>query len=527
MELDVRSYRAVGWRSDKRVPEELGLGGRRLRFFHIVRPSRRKGRRRMCSVNETVRRIGLAGFRWLAIWVAVAGVASPAMAQGGWDESRRGELQRGELQRGELRRGSAVTPRVDVIDSETCWEFIADAQATTGSSIVRLGDVLRPLQRHGAAWSRLSGTAVGLLPIDGSPAKLSRDRLARLLADAEATPGRIKIHGPDQILVHRVAGRDMAGGPAARSTFSRDNRMASIAASGGPVAVSAGTVASTPSAVAQTLAMVKKPVVGDGAGNRPSDPARAGDRLSSRFGSPASAAGQVIDPQTRERIETWVRLGLDREAPELVESFDIEVHIHPQQLGDLDQIQGLKSLEWLDDLPRWSPTLADRQQASTCQLSVTGRGSGSSCNGIVTLQLQPRAAVVMATRSLSRGHRVRAGDIVWRPAPESGSLPTAELVASPEALVGLETTGLIRHNTPLLRSQFTAPRLVRRGDLLEVQVTGGGVRVTTSAKALADGAGGELIEIETIQPRRRLLARVVSQSLVEVATQPTRLPPER
>jgi len=127
---------------------------------------------------------------------------------------------------------------------------------------------------------------------------------------------------------------------------------------------------------------------------------------------------------------------------------------------------------------------------------------------------------------MRRGQTVTLHDLQYEPYSVEGVGLPADVVSTPEELVGLEVVGLVRSGVALTRDAFAAPRVVRRGELLEVQVGGGGVRVTTGAKALADGAVGELIEIETLQPKRRLLAKVVNSSLVEIITRAPRVQAE-
>ena len=54
---------------------------------------------------------------------------------------------------------------------------------------------------------------------------------------------------------------------------------------------------------------------------------------------------------------------------------------------------------------------------------------------------------------------------------------------------------------------------------------GGGITVTTNAKSHGDGAESDLIEIETFEPRKRLLARVVQPGLVEIVTRAPKVNP--
>lgn len=58
--------------------------------------------------------------------------------------------------------------------------------------------------------------------------------------------------------------------------------------------------------------------------------------------------------------------------------------------------------------------------------------------------------------------------------------------------------------------------VVKRGESVRVRAIAAGVTVTTSAKAMADGAIGEVIELEVDGHRSRVSARVVAPQLLEI-----------
>jgi flagella basal body P-ring formation protein FlgA len=47
--------------------------------------------------------------------------------------------------------------------------------------------------------------------------------------------------------------------------------------------------------------------------------------------------------------------------------------------------------------------------------------------------------------------------------------------------------------------------------------------VATSAKSLSKGAAGDLIAVETLEPRKKIIARVARSGLVEIFTRPPRV----
>ncbi|TWT91919.1 flagellar basal body P-ring formation chaperone FlgA [Neorhodopirellula pilleata] len=374
------------------------------------------------------------------------------------------------------RTPTVATRRTSTIDESTRWQFVSRENIVVDRPIIRLADVVRPLEPDLVAWARLGQSTIGLMPADGGDAKVSRDRLAQLIAGANATPGRIKIYGPDTIVVQRA--RTI---PAAyeESTASVDESTVSD------------------SSLAQTAYQV------------------APDLMTS--------SETPLDTETRERLEQWVRVGVRSQFRDLDESFRYDVHFEPSEFGTLENIQGIRQFVFLDPAPIWSH---ESNESVKCRVRLLGRAGSEDCEGIVRLTFHPRPAIVTARHSLRRGQTVTLHDLQFEPYSVDGVSLPADVVAAPEELVGLEVIGLVRSGVALTRSAFAAPRVVRRGELLEVQVGGGGVRVTTGAKALADGAVGELIEIETLQPKRRLLAKVVNSSLVEIITRAPRVEAE-
>ncbi|MEO9590964.1 flagellar basal body P-ring formation chaperone FlgA [Rhodopirellula bahusiensis] len=390
--------------------------------------------------------------------------------------------------------GQSKGPHSQTIDADTRWQFSAVENASTGSPIIRLRDVVRPLQSNFAAWPRLADATVGLMPLDGSPAKISRDRLADLIVGGQATASRIKIYGDETIVVHAVKESTALANANAQAMSSQPISAQSSATY--PASMQADSVDATYVA----HAMLDEP---------------------SNFAftqNTATSPKDDLDFETRERLDHWVHLGLQNQHRDLVDAFDYESSFISHEVGQLTEMQGIRDMRFLDAMPNWS---ADDPKPITCRLKIDARSRTNECEGIVRVTFTPKPAVVVARRPLQRGHRVGPGDLHFQPSPVVEL--SGDRVMDVDEIMGMEVVGLIRSGVPLRPSDFAAPRLVRRGDLVEVQVSGGGIRVTTTAKALGDGAQNELIEIETLSPKRRLLAKVVEPSVVEIVTQPNRV----
>ncbi|MCM2370452.1 flagellar basal body P-ring formation chaperone FlgA [Aporhodopirellula aestuarii] len=362
---------------------------------------------------------------------------------------------------------SDTSPRVGMIDENTKWQFVSRESITLHGSLIRLKDVIRPLEPNLVAWQRLADSTIGLMPVDGSDAKISRDRLAQLIARAEATPSRIKIYGPETIVVRQSSAPLTANAPKIiRTGYSSEQGSASVEIE--------------PMSGSETI-----------------DDAD-------------------IDHELVERLQQYVLATIRNQFRDIYESFEIEITFDPEQLDQLKETQGVRHLSFVDEVPAWSHEMVD---PVVVRARIHGRAVREDCKGIANLTLKPYPGVVTARQSLQRGQRVSAGDLHYQPYSNKGISLPADVVRRPEDIIDMEVVGLIRGGVPLSQSGFAPPRVIRRGDLLEVQVGGGGIRVTTAAKSLSDGAIGDLIEIETLSPKRRLLAKVVHSSLVEIMTQ--------
>jgi flagella basal body P-ring formation protein FlgA len=110
----------------------------------------------------------------------------------------------------------------------------------------------------------------------------------------------------------------------------------------------------------------------------------------------------------------------------------------------------------------------------------------------------------------------------------SGSLPRQPLIASgvrqatfeteadsirkPKNQFGSKPPAPIRSDA----KPSASPPLVARGALLTVNARTAGVRITTSGKALEQGAAGETIGVELADTKQRVQGRVIGPQLVEV-----------
>jgi flagella basal body P-ring formation protein FlgA len=110
------------------------------------------------------------------------------------------------------------------------------------------------------------------------------------------------------------------------------------------------------------------------------------------------------------------------------------------------------------------------------------------------------ADVLVASRTLTRGQLVTGDDVVI----ERRQLKPAQTgyFFESEAVLGKVVTRAVTAKTPLTPSMLKSPRLVRRGDRVQLAWSGGSVNVRMSGTALKDGVRGDRIPVRNVNSKR-------------------------
>ena len=134
--------------------------------------------------------------------------------------------------------------------------------------------------------------------------------------------------------------------------------------------------------------------------------------------------------------------------------------------------------------------------------------------------------VVVAVQPIARGAVITAADVELQnldgvPAATGRRAP----LTSVEQLIGMEARQAIAAGDVIFTDKVQAQMLVKRGELITVVAQGGGIRVTTTARARQDGARGELVQLESLETRQIYDARVTGyrEAAVFTATRVTLL----
>ncbi|MEZ6091265.1 MAG: flagellar basal body P-ring formation chaperone FlgA [Pirellulaceae bacterium] len=208
-----------------------------------------------------------------------------------------------------------------------------------------------------------------------------------------------------------------------------------------------------------------------------------------------------LQPQSKRLIESAVKQAM-REAKDLY-TFEIDwSRVSVDALRDVTTFQKIAVPETITE--------------GTARFILTAYVSGSPRDIPIYLEISALPRAIVAARNLSRGQILSADDLDWKSIGERDRAEQA--ISDLNSLIGQEVKRNIQAGRWISTSDVGPPILVRRNDVIEVMVVGGSVIVRTGGKALDDGAEGDLIQIETVEDRKRLLARVVGSGLVEIVT---------
>ena len=360
----------------------------------------------------------------------------------------------------QARFGGAVPVTTSRVSSSTRWAFQTKASVIVSSPVVRLGDVITPVDTGLAAWQRLSQSPIGLVPVGGQAMTIDRDRLTTIILGAEATPHSIEWLGPKNIQVHYQAKPATSIGSAEKLS--------------NPIRKTAYQTPSIPGkATIAQLDLKEEPI-----------------KLT------ASELRQVLH---------WINLSIKRFQPDIDQIYRVEVPVDQESLPTLRRIVRVNELSPVNEIAE-----------GDCKFRIEARNLKGPISTEITISLTAHPMAVVPSRTLGRGDILRRSDLELKPIPLE-KLPS-DSVTEIASLVGMEARASLRSGQPISQSNVGSQILIHRGDLIEIRVLGGGVSVSTNAKAVGNGAKGELIELETTNPRKRLVARVAGIGMAEIIT---------
>lgn len=124
--------------------------------------------------------------------------------------------------------------------------------------------------------------------------------------------------------------------------------------------------------------------------------------------------------------------------------------------------------------------------------------------------------ILAAKYTLNRGTVVRADDLVW--VKPKKSQPG---ISDPRLVIGRELTRTVHQSHSLRSSDLMEVPLVRRGAIVTVSASRGGITVRREMRARSEGGLGDSITLVALEGRDRLTATVSGYNQAEVNYRPT------
>ncbi len=375
------------------------------------------------------------------------------------------------------------------IDQSLDYSLRLHSDATVSSPLIRLRDVAAPIGTPSGWWERAGGVVIGMMPIDGGEMVVERDRL-NIAIDQDASIPTIGWTGPKSVrikLVNLPANRNRTSNPSAAVP---DTALSSIVS----------TARSDTSAASATF-------------TTPAGRVDVNHAFASTAALPApeqTASLPALNSQDSDRIVRLIQFAIDRVDLSLRDSYDIEVDPEQIALRVLADIRRVDRIEFMT-----KPT------EGVVSAKIFGMTSRDPISQSLEVRFTTRPMVVVPRENLRRGQVITAADLTLVPVPRG--YPIESAITSIEDVVDMQVVNALQKDRPIAPSSITRPVLIERGDLVEVHVVGGGVTVATNARSLSKGAAGDLIAVETLEPRKKIIARVARSGLVEVFTRPPRV----
>jgi flagella basal body P-ring formation protein FlgA len=129
--------------------------------------------------------------------------------------------------------------------------------------------------------------------------------------------------------------------------------------------------------------------------------------------------------------------------------------------------------------------------------------------------------VVAASKQLAKGRVIREEDLILIPMPRGSKESADRCFTEVQDLIGKELKRSMSTQQVVLRQDAGSPTLIHSGDAIKLEVIAGSLVVETNGKAIESGGLDDLIHVESLDSRKRLLARVTGERVVEVVSQGT------
>jgi flagella basal body P-ring formation protein FlgA len=382
-------------------------------------------------------------------------------------------------------------------------------KATVDGHLVRLGQlVVLPEDHPGAAG--LQQLVLGPAPADGETQHWGRERISRILDRHGWSEHRYRWLGSKSCQLDCTA----ASGSATDRKREGSVGAAARANTLSPAVRTASAIPADPSATSVQTAGFST------AGGSVLGPSGSG------IASGAAAAGGDLPHRDIDQALTPAELAIHKRQREIAERHlrqAVLAHIEAQAGGpgrwNVDflvpeaHIARLSDRRSLLDISGGSPPWAGPQRL---RLLLDEQGQSRAID--LECRLTPRPWVVTAAGPLRRGRNLEASDLEMRPLEQEVDELESFFFTDVQQALGLRVTQAVTSGQPLRRSHTAPPMVIDRHAGVEVLVRSGLIEITTQGRSLDAGGLGDIIAVEILPQKHRLMARVLDSHRVEVVT---------
>jgi flagella basal body P-ring formation protein FlgA len=138
-------------------------------------------------------------------------------------------------------------------------------------------------------------------------------------------------------------------------------------------------------------------------------------------------------------------------------------------------------------------------------------------NVVIVANVDLPPMVVVAKRPLRREEIIHADALEYAPLPITATIEQGKHFNDFDQLVGKQVKRSISTGVPIVETYIGEPVVIQRNEMVEVECVSGAVVVRTTARSLSSGAVGELVEVELLPSKHRMLATVAGPMQVRVA----------
>jgi len=128
-------------------------------------------------------------------------------------------------------------------------------------------------------------------------------------------------------------------------------------------------------------------------------------------------------------------------------------------------------------------------------------------------ELSIQKQVAVAARAIRGGETLQAEDFIWEWREAKLLSPSAVVGQAP---VGTISKSAVRSGDVLDQNRFSAPSVVKKGEMVSIKVAGNGITISGKGLAQESGKIGQTIRVLNLDSKKEIFGVITGQERVEV-----------